>query len=237
MAHAFLIEPIGYIESPYSEKFAVPRQPGLVPTAEARLILTGDYAHPDAVRGITEYSHLWVIFQFHHTKAQGWKPLVRPPRLGGNEKRGVFATRSTFRPNHLGMSVVKLERVIYERERTILVVTGGDWVNYTPIIDIKPYLPYADSIPSATSTVAPQAPTATLHTVFSLEAQQQLQLFSTQYPQLEVLICQVLAQDPRPAYQRQADSQREYGMTLYDINIRWRVIDQQNHVINLTKGF
>lgn len=231
------IEPIGYIESPFTGKFAVPRQPGLVPAAEARLVLTGKYAAPDCVRGISEFSHLWVIFQFHQTRDQGWKPLVRPPRLGGNEKRGVFATRSTFRPNHLGLSVVELQQVIYQPQQTVLVVKGGDWVNQTPIIDIKPYVPFADCIPAATSQWAPTAPPASFSTVFTPQARHQLEELSLQYPHLETLICQVLAQDPRPAYQHQEAAGREYGMTLYDINIRWSVEGQQNQVINLTKGF
>lgn len=232
-----VVEPIGFIESPYTEKFAVPRQPGLVPAATARIVLQGDYANPDCVRGLAEFSHIWVLFLFHQTTAQGWKPLVRPPRLGGNEKRGVFATRSTFRPNNLGMSVVKVTGISYRNKQTIIEVQGADWVNDTPVIDIKPYVPYADAIPEAVGGFAPAAPEPTRTTTFSALAQQQLQQLKPQYPELQALISQVLAQDPRPAYQQNDTDEREYGMTLYDVNIRWQVKNQQNHVISISKGF
>jgi len=236
-SQSHVVEPIGFIESPYTEKFAVPRQPGLVSAATARIVLQGDYANPDCVRGLTEFSHIWVLFLFHQTTAQGWKPLVRPPRLGGNEKRGVFATRSTFRPNNLGMSVVKLTGIKYRDKQTIIEVQGADWVNHTPVIDIKPYVPYADAIPEAVGGFAPSAPEQSLTTTFSADAQQQLQQLNQQYPELQALISQVLAQDPRPAYQQNDTDGREYGMTLYDVNIRWQVKNQQNHVISISKGF
>ncbi|RZQ56640.1 tRNA (N6-threonylcarbamoyladenosine(37)-N6)-methyltransferase TrmO [Pseudidiomarina tainanensis] len=236
-SQSHVLEPIGFIESPYTEKFAVPRQPGLVPAATARIVLHGDYANPDCVRGLTEFSHIWVLFLFHQTTAQGWKPLVRPPRLGGNEKRGVFATRSTFRPNNLGMSVVKVIGITYRDKQTIIEVQSADWVNHTPVIDIKPYVPYADAIPEAVGGFAPSAPEQSLATTFSADAQQQLQQLNQQYPELQALISQVLAQDPRPAYQQNDTAEREYGMTLYDVNIRWQVKNQQNHVISISKGF
>jgi tRNA-Thr(GGU) m(6)t(6)A37 methyltransferase TsaA len=236
-SQSHVVEPIGFIESPYTEKFAVPRQPGLVPAATARIVLHDDYANPDCVRGLTEFSHIWVLFLFHQTTAQGWKPLVRPPRLGGNEKRGVFATRSTFRPNNLGMSVVKVIGITYRDKQTIIEVQSADWVNHTPVIDIKPYVPYADAIPEAVGGFAPSAPEQSLATTFSADAQQQLQQLNQQYPELQALISQVLAQDPRPAYQQNDTAEREYGMTLYDVNIRWQVKNQQNHVISISKGF
>src|SRR5690554_2357523 len=139
---------IGYIESPYRQKFAIPRQPGLVKSARGAIRLENEFAHPDCTRGLEEFSHLWVQFIFHETQAQGWKPLVRPPRLGGNEKRGVFATRSTFRPNAIGLSVVELVEVQLS-PKPKLIVRGLDLLDGTPIIDIKPYLPYADAIPNA----------------------------------------------------------------------------------------
>lgn len=231
------IEPIGFIESPYPEKFAVPRQPGLVPAARARIVLQGDYGHPDCVRGLKEFSHIWVLFLFHQTTAQGWKPLVRPPRLGGNEKRGVFATRSTFRPNNIGMSVVQIIDIKHQDKQTIIEVQGADWVNHTPVIDIKPYVPYADAIHAATGGFAPTSPEKNLMTTFSDQAREELQQLMPHYPELQALITQVLAQDPRPAYQQHDDADREYGMTLYNVNIRWRVLNQENHVISISKGF
>jgi tRNA-Thr(GGU) m(6)t(6)A37 methyltransferase TsaA len=228
---------IGVIHSPYAQKFAVPRQPGLVRAARASIELVGAAAHPDSVRGLAQFSHLWVMFVFHQTQAQGWKPLVRPPRLGGNKKLGVFATRSTFRPNPIGLSVVELEAVRVDGERMFIDVIGGDWVDQTPVLDIKPYVPYADAISNAHGGFAQTSP-ATLPTVFSAEATAQIEVLSAKYPQLRLLIEQVLAQDPRPAYQNNShDTDKTYGMTLYDVNIRWQVVNQQNHVISVVKGF
>lgn len=226
------LETLGYVKSPYPEKFAVPRQPGLVTAAPIYIELAAPYDHPDAVRGLDAFSHIWVTFIFHKTLAQGWKPLVRPPRLGGNQKVGVFATRSSFRPNALGLSVVKLEQVLISQGKVRLQVSGADWVDGTPVVDIKPYLPYADSIAEANGSFAADAPTL-MHTQFSATAQQQLQQLATSYPELELLITQVLAQDPRPAYKTNSDADRTYGMTLYDLNIRWQVKNGENLVLSV----
>lgn len=233
----FSIEPIGVIRSPYQQKFAVPRQPGLVTAAYAEIHLQGDYANADSVRGLTEFSHIWVLFIFHETVAAGWQPLVRPPRLGGNSRKGVFATRATYRPNGIGMSVVKLDSVQANDQGVIIRVCGADWVNGTPVIDIKPYLPYADSIPHAGGGFADARPHTELTTVFSATAEQQLQLLQAQYPELRLLISQVLNQDPRPAYKKVSHQQKVYGMSLYDLNIKWQVIDSENHVIQISKDF
>lgn len=234
MSHS--IEAIGTIHSPYAQKFAIPRQPGLVTAAQAHIELHTGY-DANTVRGLSGFSHIWVLFLFHENLAQGWQPLVRPPRLGGNSKVGVFASRSTFRPNGIGMSVVELVEVIEQGNKTTLVVRGGDWVNGTPVIDIKPYLPYADAIPEAQGGYAATAPDKALNVSFDAQAEQQLQQLTPNYPQLELLICQVLAQDPRPAYKRGKPSEQIYGMQLYDLNIQWRVEDQQNIVLNITKDF
>lgn len=236
----YTIDAIGWISSPFTQKFAVPRQPGLVTAAEATIILNPPYAQPDMLRGLSEFSHLWVSFLFHQNIAQGWQPLVRPPRLGGNEKLGVYATRSSFRPNHIGLSAVKIEAIEANADTCSIRVSGADWVHGTPVIDIKPYLPYSDQISGATGGFAAAAPTL-LDTEFSATAVQQIQqltaAFPTRYPQLTDLIRQVLAQDPRPAYHRQSAPEREYGMALWDLNIRWRVENQQNIVISVEQGF
>lgn len=225
----FEFTPIGVVESPYQEKFAVPRQPGLVSAADAKILLTNEYNHQDLIKGIEQYSHLWVIFVFHETLAQGWKPLVRPPRLGGNEKMGVLATRSTFRPNPIGMSVVKLERVeltkIAGKSQVILHISGVDIVNNTPIIDIKPYIPYSDAVTQAEAGFAQAEPTRTSKIQFSKQAAEQLKHYCAQYPKLELLIEQVLCQDPRPAYKQSKLDAKEYGMSLYNLNIQWKMID------------
>ncbi|WP_127346456.1 tRNA (N6-threonylcarbamoyladenosine(37)-N6)-methyltransferase TrmO [Pseudidiomarina mangrovi] len=233
----FSIEAIGEIRSPYQQKFAVPRQPGLVTAACAEIHLHGDYAHPDSVRGLTEFSHIWVLFIFHETVAAGWQPLVRPPRLGGNTRKGVFATRATYRPNGIGMSVVKLESVQADEHGVIIRVRGADWVNGTPVIDIKPYLPYAESISNAQGGFADARPHTALTTVFSTEAEQQLCQLEPHYLELRLLISQVLNQDPRPAYKKAAHQEKVYGMSLYDLNIKWQVSNGENQVIQISKDF
>nr|WP_198678778.1 tRNA (N6-threonylcarbamoyladenosine(37)-N6)-methyltransferase TrmO [Pseudidiomarina insulisalsae] len=231
-----VIEPIAQIHSPYPEKFAVPRQPGLVTAATADIELLPPF-NADTVRGLAGFSHIWVVFLFHQNLAQGWQPMVRPPRLGGNEKVGVFASRSTFRPNGLGMSVVELLEIVVHGGRTLLRVQGGDWVNGTPVVDIKPYLPYVDAVPEARGGYAASAPPANMPVLFTESARQQLQQLKGQYRDLPTLIEQVLQQDPRPAYHKNKVSDKVYGMQLYDLNIQWQVLNQQNHVINISKDF
>ncbi|PJG59956.1 tRNA (N6-threonylcarbamoyladenosine(37)-N6)-methyltransferase TrmO [Aeromonas cavernicola] len=219
----FSFDTLGIIHSPYKEKFAIPRQPGLVPTARAQLVLQAPYDHPDTLRGIEQFSHLWLSFVFHHTMAQGWHPTVRPPRLGGNQRVGVFATRSTFRPNPLGLSVVELLGVGHEQGCLWLDLAGVDLLDGTPIVDIKPYLPYVDSVPDAHGGFAPDAPTPALTVSFSAEAEQQLQPWLTAHPQLRQLVIEVLAQDPRPAYKKGKVDEKVYGVRLYDLNVRFTI--------------
>lgn len=233
----YSLQPIGEIRSPYAEKFAVPRQPGLVTAAKATIVLNGDYAVPETTRGLDGFSHIWVLFLFHQNLAQGWQPLVRPPRLGGNQKVGVFATRSTFRPNGIGMSVVKLLGIEQHHQQTLLHVEGGDWVQGTPVIDIKPYVPYADALPEAQAGFAQHAPAAAMAVRFSSAAKRSIEQLADSYPQLEQLITQVLQQDPRPAYHQQKVTDKVYGVRLYDLNVQWQVENNENHVINISKAF
>ncbi len=224
------ITPIGYIRSPYKEKFGVPRQPGLVESAIAHIQLSDGFDDPNCLRGIEQFSHLWLIFSFHQTVEKGWRPLVRPPRLGGNEKIGVFASRSTFRPNGLGLSAVKLLDVDHASSK--LTVCGIDLVDNTPIIDIKPYLSYSDSITDAQSGYAGAPPSASMPVSFSPDAQRQLENISEGEAQ-KILITEVLSQDPRPAYQKAQSGVRLYGMTLHDMNIQWQVVDGGNVVVSV----
>ena len=150
----FELNAVGVIESPYKQKFAIPRQPGLIPEATGYLVLEPDYSDEAIVRGIESFSHLWLVFVFHETAGKGWSPMVRPPRLGGNARKGVFATRATFRPNPVGLSVVKLEGVERKNGKLMLKLSGIDLLHGTPVIDIKPYLPYSDALPEAAA--APQ---------------------------------------------------------------------------------
>jgi len=221
------IQPIGIIHSCFKEKFATPRQPGLVPAASGQVELIAPYNLADAVEGLEEFSHIWLTFAFHQSAQQGWKPKVRPPRLGGNAKLGVFATRSTFRPNPLGLSLVKLESVDTSIG-VVLHVSGADLIDGTPIIDIKPYLPWVESIPNARSGFAGDDQVLSL----PIEYSEQAQLALTQHPQLTQLIEQVLAHDPRPAYQQ--NPERIYGCNIADINLRWRVRIRCIEVVEIT---
>ncbi|TWX57690.1 tRNA (N6-threonylcarbamoyladenosine(37)-N6)-methyltransferase TrmO [Colwellia hornerae] len=225
---------IGRVNSPYKEKFAIPRQPGLVSAAKGSILLLEDANNEELLRGIEQFSHLWVLFIFHGTEQQGWKPLVRPPRLGGNKKLGVLATRSTFRPNPIGMSVVKLEGVEQKNKQLIINISGLDLLDQTPVVDIKPYLPYSDSIDDARAGFAQQQPYQALTTRFSSQAQQDVQQYQREYLGLALFIEQVLAQDPRPAYKKRQDDDKIYGMKLYDLNIRWQAIsDNELKVLSI----
>lgn len=211
----FDLTPIAFVRSCFKEKFATPRQPGLVSAATGEIKLIPPFNDPDCVAGLDECSHIWLQFIFHQCIDQSWKSKVRPPRLGGNKKMGVFATRATHRPNGLGMSVVKLDKVIAETNTVILHVSGLDLIDGTPIIDIKPYIPYSDQIENAQYPFAQAAP-ATLEVQFSLTAQAIIK----HQPELKTLITQVLAQDPKPAFHKM-DSNRTYGAKLNDKNVTW----------------
>jgi len=226
----FAFAQIGVIRSPWKEKFAVPRQPGLIQDGGGELHLLAPYNQPEAVRGLEAFSHLWVLFVFHQTMAGGWRPTVRPPRLGGNARMGVFATRSTFRPNPVGMSLVELKAVRYEKAQVILQLGSLDLVDGTPVIDIKPYLPFAEALPDARAGFAQSAPEATMPVRFSAAAQQQIAQ-QPDYPHLPRFIAEVLAQDPRPAYRQGEAQDREYAVWLLDFNVRWRVDESGTEVI------
>ena len=233
---SFKFDALGVIESPYQEKFAIPRQPNLVSAAKGKVVLVGDANNHELVRDIEQFSHLWLIFVFHGTQEQGWKPLVRPPRLGGNVKTGVLATRSTFRPNPIGMSVVKLDKVTTEKKQTILHISGLDLLNGTPIIDIKPYVPYSDAIIDADAGFAQKQPEEVLSVVFSEQMQAELIKYEQDDRNLALLIEQVLKQDPRPAYKRGKTDDKVYGMSLYDLNIQWQLIALDTVlVLNMTQ--
>lgn len=225
--HYLHLEPIGYINSDFKEKFATPRQPGLVTAAKGQLVLQAPYNQADAVAGLDEFSHIWLVFGFHQTAEQGWKPKVRPPRLGGNAKLGVFATRSTFRPNPLGLSLVELERVDTEKGVT-LHVKGADLIDGTPVYDIKPYLPWVESVPEAVSGFASSEQVLDLPVKFTTSAEQQLD------EAMRELIQQVLRHDPRPAYQQ--DPERIYGCHIQHVNVQWRVTDTEIIVTDIRQA-
>lgn len=214
---SFAMTPIGVIESDYPDKFGIPRQPGLAPAARASLVLAPPFDDPLAVRGIEAFSHLWLTFVFHESPSR-WTPLVRPPRLGGNARVGVFASRSTHRPNRLGLSLVELLEVD-TRRGVRLRLRGADLVSGTPVLDIKPYLPWAESRPEARAGFAPEAPPRR-PVGFSAIAEAALAARGDG-DSLRELITQVLAQDPRPAYRRGAE-ERLYGVRLRDVDVRFQ---------------
>ena len=209
------ITPIAHIETPFAEKFGVPRQSG-VADCSGRIVFAPAYRDPAALRGLEEFSHIWLIWQFDRALRQGWSPTVRPPRLGGNARMGVFATRSPFRPNGLGLSSVVLERIQWDTpEGPVLHVRGADLVSGTPIFDIKPYLAYTDSHPEAAGGFTAGLAGEKLRVVCPE------QLLAAVPPEQRQGLLSVLANDPRPRYQD--DPQRVYGMAYGGRNIRFRV--------------
>ncbi|WFM70656.1 tRNA (N6-threonylcarbamoyladenosine(37)-N6)-methyltransferase TrmO [Halomonas sp. CKK8] len=224
---AFQLTPIGIIESDFPDKFGIPRQPGLATAARASLVLVQPFDDPLAVRGLTAFSHLWLTFVFHLSPEPAgparWSPLVRPPRLGGNAKVGVFASRSTHRPNRLGLSLVELVE-IDTSHGVRLRLRGADLVDGTPVLDIKPYLPWAEARPEARAGFAPEAP-PTLAVSLSPEAEGVLAR-RPDGDSLRELILQILAQDPRPAYRHGAET-RIYGVRLRDVDVRFQALQEQ----------
>jgi len=214
------LDPIGTVHTCFGGKFGVPRQPGLCPSAWGRLVFHDAYRSPEAIRGIDGFSHLWLIFGFHKTVEQGWKPTVRPPRLGGNQRVGVFASRSTFRPNGLGLSLVCLEGIdLSAADGPALLLGGLDLLDGTPIYDIKPYLPYAESIPDAAAGFAgDDIPRLVIEVADEAEKS-----FSGLSERSQAVIREALALDPRPAVQAD-DSDRIFGALLCGHNVRFAIM-------------
>lgn len=207
---------IARIRTPFPEKFGVPRQSGLVADVRADIVFEPAYRNIDAVRGIEGFSHIWLIWQFDRAVREGWSPTVRPPRLGGNERMGVFATRSPFRPNAIGLSSVKLEGVSLDpRLGPVLHVTGADLVDGTPIFDIKPYLPYCDSHPEAVGGWTDQVSGGQLQVEFPAELLERVEEKDRSG------LAGVLQSDPRPRYQE--DPERIYGLAYGGVNVKFRV--------------
>ena len=218
---------IAHIENDFPTKFGIPRQSGLVNSLRSRIVFAPEYRNSDAFRGLEDFSHVWLIWEFSQAVRQKWSPTVRPPRLGGNTRMGVFATRSPFRPNPVGLSAVQLEEVVlHGADAPYLVVSGADLMNGTPIYDIKPYLPYADCKPEASGGFAPQRG-KTLAVDFPAE------LLSRVPEDKRDALTGVLAQDPRPHYQ--SDPQRIYGMAFAGLEVRFRVADGAVYVVEVTE--
>ena len=221
MAEPVLMQPIAYICSPFATKFGVPRQSGLVPELEAEIVFEPAYRSPDALRGIEDFDYLWLLWHFSAARQESWSPTVRPPRLGGNTRMGVFATRSPFRPNPIGLSCVRLLGIEDTEEGKTLRVAGADLMDGTPIFDIKPYIPYADCKPEAESGFAPD-PGAQLTVEFLPEAEKQIP------PEKREALRGVLANDPRPRYKQ--DGERVYALEFAGREVKFQV---KNNVLRV----
>lgn len=213
---SYSVAPVGFVRSCFKEKFAIPRQPQLAPAARGVLELVAPFDRAEAIAGLEQVSHVWLLFLFHQTLEDKPRLKVRPPRLGGNASIGVFASRATHRPNGIGQSVVRLDKA----EPGRLWLSGIDLLDGTPVLDIKPYVPYADCLPQATNTLAGAAPAA-IPVEWADAALPQAQQHALRLGEpLVELIEQCLAQDPRPAYQV-PEPERRYGVQFWDVQVRW----------------
>lgn len=229
MSDQHTIQAIAHIRSDFPSKFGIPRQSGLVEALRASVIFAPAYRSPEAVRGLEEFSHIWLIWQFSQALREGWSPTVRPPRLGGNRRLGVFASRSPFRPNALGLSCVRLEAVELDRSLgPVLHVSGADLMDGTPIFDVKPYAPYADAHPEARGGFVDRVDRRRLAVDCPPD------LLERAPEEKRAALLGVLAEDPRPAYQE--DPGRVYGMTFAGLEVRFVVADGTLTVLSLERA-
>ena len=226
-------KPIGHVNSPYKQKFVVPRQANLVSAGFGSIELNQEYSDINSLRGMEQFSHLWIIFFLHATAEKGWSPTVQPPRLGGKKRVGVFSSRAPYRPNPIGISAVEYIEHYESHGRVLIKVGGLDLLDGTPVLDLKPYIPYADSIPNASGGYAAEKPPNKLVIVFSRKAEEELIANKVNYPNLKELIVQLLTLDPRPAWRVKNQDNKQYGVTLYDLNIKFRIEGKQTTVISI----
>lgn len=226
MDSLYTLKTIAHIRSDFPEKFGIPRQSGLIEELKAQIIFEPKYRNPDALKGLEGYSHIWLIWGFSEAIREEWSPTVRPPRLGGNQRMGVFATRSPFRPNPIGLSCVRLEGIdVTEGSGTILHVSGADLMDGTPIFDIKPYLPYVESHPDARGGFGDTKKEKQLKVVCPTEYLAQIPIDH------QKALLSILAQDPRPSYQN--DPERIYGMKYAEMNVKFYVENDVLHVCGI----
>ncbi len=219
------VTPIARMKSEFPTKFGIPRQSGLADKVLSQIIFEPDYRNPDALRGLEDFSHLWIVWQFSQAVREGWSPTVRPPRLGGNTRLGVFATRSPFRPNAIGLSCVKIEGISQITQGPVITVSGADLMDGTPILDIKPYIPYADCHPEASGGFTAHAKD------YLLEVKCPVELLQKLPSEKREGLLQVLSHDPRPSYQQ--DPERIYGLSFGIFNIRFQVKDGTLTVLDI----
>ena len=221
------IKPIAYIKTDFKEKFGIPRQSGIIENITGEIIFEKEFRHPDALRGIEEYSHLWLIFDFSENHREEFSPTVRPPRLGGNKRVGVFATRSPFRPNNLGLSCVKLETVKNDKNfGYILVVSGVDLLDNTPIYDIKPYIPYSDCKPDAKGSFSEALKDEKIDVFY------QENVFFNIDENTKNAVISIIEQNPKPAYKQQ---EKEYKFLFSDYEISFIINENKATILNIKK--
>lgn len=232
MDNSFTFHSIATVKSCYKEKFGIPRQPGLSNSAKSIIEFADNYNDEDYIKGLEGFSHIWVIFIFHKHLDKEIKPTVRPPRLGGNKKIGVFASRSPFRPNPVGMSVVRLEKITRVDNKIQLHISSADLLDGTPVVDIKPYIAYADAINDSEDAYAVNQPEYKLAVEFSDDANKVLEKLNDEDSVFKNLIIETLSLDPRPAYIK--DDSKVYGINLNNYNIRWSVEDDIVTVLEIS---
>ncbi len=220
------MKPIAHIRSDFSTKFGIPRQSGLIAELKGEIIFEPEYRNPEALRGLDHFSHIWLIWEFSASKREKFSPTVRPPRLGGNRRMGVFATRSPFRPNPIGLSAVRLEQIDWQTDAgPVLYVSGADLMNGTPILDIKPYIAYSDCHADATGGFTTNVARSRLEVMISSEWLQRIA------PEKHQTLREVLASDPRPSYQD--DPNRIYGLAFAGLDVRFTVSDNVLTVVEV----
>jgi tRNA-Thr(GGU) m(6)t(6)A37 methyltransferase TsaA len=229
---SWTFQAIGRVHSPLKEKFGLPRQSGLVPAIKGQIEILAPFDRDEAFDQLEGYSHIWVISVFHLAMRERWQARVRPPRLGGNVRVGVFASRAPYRPNPIGLSLCALHGIERKQGRLMLLISGCDLVDGTPVLDIKPYLPYSDQVAEARAGFSDQLSRGLLTVSWSVQAQQQIQQATSLQPDLAQLVEALIIQDPRPAYQH-ADDGQEYGMRIYDFNVRFSVTGKDATILSV----
>lgn len=230
--NSFELQPIAQLKSCFKEKFGIPRQPGLVKSSTAKIEFPLESRYVEAVHGLEGFSHIWLITLFHQAIREDWKARIRPPRLGGNKSIGVFASRSPFRPNPIGLSAVRLDRIEKKSSKIVLHLAEVDLVDGTPILDIKPYVAYSDSIEDTQAGYTEEKAWESLPVQFSKSFDRAYECHEKKYPNLKDLIEEIVHQDPRPAYKKKSDEKQSYAFKLYDFDVVWSV---ENSIATIEK--